>query len=295
MNGEHDVLGRVSPERVASGEVQAQEAKGMRFFKESAADFTYFAFNMDDPVVGGYTPSVKHLRKALSLAYDVAPVIDKFYSGMAKAAQFVIPPGVPEYDSAYKNPNATYNLVQAREHLAKAGYPRGEGLPELVLDAPADANSRLHAEYFARCMERIGIKVRLNLSPWAEMLARVRRRQGQIYAVTWVYDYPDAESGLSTLVAANASPGPNKSNYKSAAWDRLYEQVRSMVHGSKRTALVKQMRKIFEEDAPWILGVHRTEARLLHPWVGNYKIHLFDFGIEKYIRMRAHGPGAQER
>ena len=289
LNGEHDVLGRVSPERVASGEVQGLEGKGLHFLRESAADFTYFAFNMDDPVVGGYSPSAKNLRKALSLAFEAAPVIDKFYAGMAKPAQFLVPPGFAEYDPTYKNPWGVYNLAKAREYLAKAGYPRADGLPELVLDAPSDTNSRLHAEYFARCMERIGIRVRMNLSSWPDMLARVRRRQGQIYAVSWLYDYPDVESGLAILVAANASPGPNKSNYKSAQWDRLYEQVRNMQRGPKRTALVKQMRSVFEEDVPWIFGVHRTETRLLHPWVKNYKIHLFDFGIEKYIRMGPHG------
>lgn len=284
--GEHDYLMRIPVDRQLEGDVM--ETGGRRLLRSPAADFTYFAFNMMDPVVGGRSPARRSLRKAMALAYDRGPLIDAIYRGQAQRAQFLLPPSVPGYDAKYRSPYDVSDLNKAKALLVKAGYPEGKGLPELVLDAPTGAANRIQGEYFQRAMARIGIKVRVNLSSWPELLARARRKQGQIYAVSWVYDYPGAENGLALLYGPNASPGPNKSNYGNPAYDRLFDKYQATRPGKRRAALIKAMRRIFEEDAPWILGVHRHETRLLHPWVKNYRIHLFQYGIEKYLRLAQH-------
>jgi len=36
---------------------------------------------------------------------------------------------------------------------------------------------------------------------------------------------------------------------------------------------------------PWILGVHRVEPRLIHPWVSGFKFHAFEYNVEKYLKV----------
>ena len=288
IKGEHDMIPRVPYEKIASGDIKALESQGMQFLKETAAEFTYFAFNLEDSVVGGYGEKNKNLRKAISLAYDTAPVISLVYQELAKKAHFLIPPIMSEYDESYKNPWGEVNLVRAKELLEKAGYKSGAEVPEIILDTSAEAADRVLAEFFANAVARIGIKVTVNQRSWPELLSRIQRKQGQIYAVSWLYDYPDIENGLQILLSQNISPGPNKSNYKNTRYDLLVKRLLKTHKKAERQKILKEIRAVLAEDLPWIYSVYKYETRLLHPWVKNYKIHLFDFGIERYLRLGSH-------
>lgn len=289
MQGNHDYMHKIGKDNTAdvfdSERKPKKELreKGIQVFVEPGIWFNYIAFNMDDPVVGG--EKNRFLRQAMSLALDEAPMIEKFYLGLATKAESLIPPGIGGYDPKYKSPNREYNLVKAREILAKAGHPNGEGIPELVYDVKTDMSQRQAAEYVQRAMAQLGIKIKLNVVSWPEMLNRIRRKQAQVFGITWVYDYPDAENGWQLLYSKNESPGSNEANYKNPKYDQLYEKIAVMRDGPERFALFARMRAIFEEDLPWILTVHQAETRMAQPWVHNFKVHAFDHQIEKYLRV----------
>jgi ABC-type transport system substrate-binding protein len=50
-------------------------------------DVTLFAYNMENPVIGGYTPQKVALRRALNLGYDTAESIRTYYQFQAIPAQ----------------------------------------------------------------------------------------------------------------------------------------------------------------------------------------------------------------
>jgi ABC-type transport system substrate-binding protein len=248
-------------------------------------EFTYVAFNMEDAALGG--AKNRYLRKAMALAYDEAPVIERFYLGLANPAQSPVVPGVSGFDPRYRNPSRQYNLTKARELLAKAGHPGGKGIPELVYDTTSGTARRQLAEYFQRSMAELGIKISLNLLAWPELISRVRKKQAQIWDISWIYDYPDAENAWQLLVAKNESPGPNASNFKNRELDRLYQRVTTTTNPRERAKLFSRMNAILAEEVPWILGVYKLDTRLIHPWVSNFKIHAFDYNVEKYLRVDA--------
>ncbi|QYO64880.1 hypothetical protein JVX88_35910 [Leptolyngbya sp. 7M] len=88
-------------------------------------DFIFRGFNMEDPVVGGYTPERRALRQAMSLAIDLDEMNRKFYNGLNTVYDGPIPPGLdghPENGEApvsYRGPD----LDLARELLAKETRP----------------------------------------------------------------------------------------------------------------------------------------------------------------------------
>ncbi len=55
---------------------------------------TYTWFNMEDPVVGGYTKEKVALRRAIGMAYNVDEEAKVIRQGQAEWASQVIPPGV---------------------------------------------------------------------------------------------------------------------------------------------------------------------------------------------------------
>ncbi|MBI3555151.1 MAG: hypothetical protein HY074_02660 [Deltaproteobacteria bacterium] len=289
MQNNHDYLSKVNKDN--AGDIfdlnhkarQTISEQGIEVFTTPGIWFNYVAFNMEDPVVGG--EKNKFLRKAMALALDEGPMIEKFYLGLATRAETPIPPGIGGYEPSYRNPSREYNLVQAREILAKAGHANGQGIPELVYDLKSDMTYRQIGEYFQRSMAELGIRVSLNTVSWPELLSRVRRKQAQIWGITWQYDYPDAENGWQLLYSKNESPGSNESNYKNPKFDALYEKIALMRDSPERFALFAKMRDIFAQDVPWIITVNQAETRLTHYWLHNFKIHQFEHNVEKYLRV----------
>src|SRR5207237_1392454 len=153
-------------------------------------------------------------------------------------------------------------------------------LPELTIDCPSDTTSRQIAEYIQRAIAQIGVKLQIRSSTWAEFLGRIRTKKSQVFAMSWLYDYPDGENGFQLLYGKNESPGPNEANYKNKKYDELFEKYAPLQDGREREKLAKRMRDIVSEEVPWLFFVHRMETRLTHPWVEGFKIHLFEHNIE---------------
>ena len=69
-NGEQDLIERLPTEfvnqAVPNGRLAPALAKrGMRLYRVAAADVLLTVFNMEDPLVGGYTPEKVALRRAI--------------------------------------------------------------------------------------------------------------------------------------------------------------------------------------------------------------------------------------
>ena len=256
-------------------------AKGMRLIKTSELDITMTAFNMEDPILG----KNKLLRQAMALAYNNARRISLFYNDRALAAQSLIPPGIFGYDETRKNPSGEYNVEKAKELLAKAGYPEGQGLPEFTSEEMADTTARQFGEMFQREMAKIGIKVNTNSNTWPEFNAKMRSKRAQIFGYAWSADYPDPENFLQLLYGPNEAPGPNSSNFHNAHYDELYNKMKAMPDGAERKKIIDEMVQIFYDEAPWILGVHRMGFTLVHKWVHDYKPHSVGHGFYKYYKI----------
>jgi ABC-type transport system substrate-binding protein len=75
--------------------------KGILMVRYPRADVSVSFFNMEHPVVGGYTPDKVALRRAISLAVDVDREIRLVRRGQAIPSQSPIAPGTWGYDPAF--------------------------------------------------------------------------------------------------------------------------------------------------------------------------------------------------
>ncbi len=87
---------------------------------------TYTAFNIRDPVIGGFAKDKIALRRAMAMAYDIDEEIKVVRKGQAVALQMPIPAGVVGHDPNYRSINQ-YDPVLANKLLDYFGYGKGQG------------------------------------------------------------------------------------------------------------------------------------------------------------------------
>ena len=242
--------------------------QGMKSYELALLDFIYRGFNMDDPLFGR-GEKARTLRQAISLALDTGELNQAFYNRAAVLYDGPIPPGLDGHEPGVLSPYRGPNLDKARQLLARAGHPGGEGLPPLRLEAARTGNTVEQTEMVTRQLARIGIELEANYNSFPELQEKIKRRKAQFFNLAYGADYPDAESFLQMFYGPNATPGSNIFNYANPEYDRLYDRIRTMQPGPERTAVYEQMRDILIEDAPAIGSMARTRFYLWNPRLRN--------------------------
>jgi len=252
--------------------------------------WTYF--NMEDPVVGGYTPEKIALRRAIGMGFDVHEYIRVILKGRAVAATGPLPPDVAGYDPKLETAAQLYDPAAARALLDRFGYKDRDGdgyreMPDgkpLVLErwsAPT-LISRQEDEQLKKNMDAIGLRVVFRKDRLQEL--RKMARQGKMPMRTdgWNADYPDAENFMQLLYGPNVGQ-ENHARFNLPEFNKLYEAARKLPDSPERTALFDRMTEIVLAYAPWRMMEHRIEDHLVQPWVRNYKPHPVRSFIWRYI------------
>jgi ABC-type transport system substrate-binding protein len=256
------------------------KSKGIRLFANAQLDVTFFAFNHDDPLFKN-----KKLRQAMSLAWNREEANKLFYNSAAVEAQSVIPPGLGGFRKEFKNPFIKFDIDLAKKLLAEAGYPEGKGLPDITIQTRNETIARQMIEHFAKNLAKIGIKIKIGMNTWPELVNKVTKRQHQMYTMAWGADYPDAENFLGLLFCPNQSPGSNGSNYCHNDFDNYFKSAAILQDGSDRNALYEKMNEFIAIENPWIFGFHRTKFYLSQAWLKNYKFMEFNHAQFQYLNV----------
>jgi len=264
--------------------------QGIRLLTAPAAVIHYFAFNMDDPVVGGYTEDRQKLRQAISIAYDVEEEIAIFLNGRATAAHSLTPPGIFGYEDGEAGMNpfvyrwdpdhgrpVRRSLDDARRLLGEAGYPGGygpDGKPLTIrfTNGWASPALRPRLNFVSKQFRKLGIHLEVETTDWNRFQEKVRAGNYQFIAWGWAADYPDPENFLFLLYGPNARTrggSENNANYASPDFDRLFERMRHMENTPERLDIIRRMKRIMQRDAPWLFGYHDISFALVHDWYHN--------------------------
>ena len=266
--------------------------RGIREVKVPLLDFIFRAFNMEDPLVGGYTPEKKALRQAFNLAMDWDEMNEALYFGMAMPYDGPIPPGLdghPNDNQEHRAPFSTRgpNYELAREKLREAGYTVVDGkvtdLPVIEFYTSNGQESTRIVELLQRNLAEVGIKINPRFLDFPVLMQAVDNRKAPMFSFAWGSDYPDAENNFATFYGPNSSPGSNHQNYNSPEFDEMYERCRQMPAGPERTALYQTMRDLLIEDAPFCGSLARTRVYVIHSSLKNFKPTEDFFTYFKYL------------
>jgi ABC-type transport system substrate-binding protein len=287
LNREIDILERFPPdfiEQALTGGTLKPElaAKGIQHEILLRPNTWWTYFNMDDPVVGGYTPEKIALRRAIGMGYDQNEAIRVLLKGRAMPAKSPIPPDIPGYDPALKTNAQLYDPAAARALLDRFGYKDvdGDGYREtpdgrpLVIErwSTPDSFQRQGDELWKKNMDAIGIRMTFKKDRLPELRKMARLGKIPMRSDGWQADYPDAENFMQLLYGPNAAQ-ENNAQFKLPAYDKLYEESRLMPDSPARTKLFDRMTELVLAYAPWRIGYHLIEDHLAQPWVRGYKPH----------------------
>ena len=255
-------------------------------------DRTLYYFNMEDPVVGGYTPDKVALRRAISLATDVSREINLLRRGQAVPAQTFVSPGSWGYDPTLKTENSDYDVPRAKALLDMFGYVDKDGdgwrdLPDgkpLVLQysTQPDELSRQFDEIWKKNMDAVGIRLAFEKGQWPEQLKKARAGQLMIWQLGYTADSPDVQGALGILHGP-ASGGQNLGRFRHARFDEIYETMATLPDGPERLALLRESQRIVTAFMPHKYNVHRIVTELTQPWLEGYRRPLFHSKFWLYV------------
>jgi ABC-type transport system substrate-binding protein len=270
----------------------ALAAKGIRHELLLRPNSWWAYFNMEDPVVGGYTPEKIALRRAIGMAFNTDEFIRVLFTGRAVPAQSPVPPDIAGYDPAHKTQAQVYDPAAARALLDRFGYKDrdGDGYRELPDAKPLTiehwstptSRGRQVDELWKKNMDAIGIRMMFKKDKLPELRKMARAGKLQMRNDGWNADYPDAENFMQLLYGPNVGQS-NDSRFKLPEFDRLYEEARKLPDSPERTKIYDRMTDLVIAYAPWKLTHHLLEDHVIQPWVVGYKAHPLRSDIWKYL------------
>jgi ABC-type transport system substrate-binding protein len=274
-----DVPGDVAPKIIDAngGLLPEYAARSMRLERGIELTTTFAYFNMEDPVVGGYTPDKVALRRAICSGYNVPDEIRVIRNGQALPATQPLPPDVEGHVEAFKS-LSPYDPVTARALLDKFGYRDrdGDGFRELPDGKPlvihqttsTGAVYRQYDDLWLRSMRDIGIRMDFDVKPFTEAMKAAHAGQLQFSGFGWSGDVAD---DFMRLFYGPSAGGGNLARFRSAEYDALFEKTHRTRDPAERDKLYEAMTKIVVAQAPWCMAVYRISNTVVSPRVRGYR------------------------
>ena len=220
-----------------------------------------------DPIIGTYYVNLNcnedvfkdaKVRKALSLAIDRKYVAETIMQGTYTAAGNFMGPGWidPEGGQFIEKSNGgkTYidldnfdaNLEEAKKLMEEAGYPGGQGFPEITYTSNDSGYHKAVAEYLQQAWGELGVNLKVEMVEWASFTPM--RRNGEYMAARngWVGDYDDPSNMLDLLYSTN---GNNDGKYNNPEYDKQMDISRKTTDLKERSAALHKAEDILMEDA----------------------------------------------
>ena len=205
------------------------------------------------------------VREAFTLAIDRTYIVEQItQTGQVEAGGFV-PAGVYDAEGAtgddfrtvggdyYAPTDADYeaNCERARELLAEAGYPNGEGFPVVTYLYNTDDSHKAVGEALQNMWQTVlGVTVQLDNQEWATFLQTRKDGDYSIARNGWIADYNDPMTFLDMWLTGG---GNNDAQYSNAAYDAKIQEAKAASDPATRMQLMHEAEDILLEQ-DWVVN-----------------------------------------
>lgn len=165
-----------------------------------------------------------------------------------------IPPGIEGGDAE-----------TARQLLADAGYPGGEGIPRLTYLYVSTGPHGAIAEYLQGVWgEELGITIEPVPMEFLSMEDRASRGDYHIKRSIWLADLPAPVEFLQVFESGNPN---NASGWEDPEYDSLLEQARRTGDLDERQRILREAEELLLSDVPIIPLLQYANVQLVKPYV----------------------------
>jgi peptide/nickel transport system substrate-binding protein len=239
-----------------------------------SALLTYLMMKNDDPQLAD-----PRVRRAIAHAIDREKIVRGKFSGRARLATGLLPPGHWAYSADVER--YAYDPVRARALLDEAGLrdPDGDGpRPRLSLVYKTSSDgfrvsvARLIADYLAD----VGIAVEVRPFEFATFFADVKRGNYQLASMqTSEIVEPDMYFNYfhSSRVPTPELPDlGNRWRYRSPRADALIERGRHALDREERRRVYAELQRVVSEDVPVVPLWHEDNVALTNATVRGFEV-----------------------
>ena len=244
-----------------------------------------------DPYLGTYYYRINinikpldnpNVRKALSMAINRDMLVSSITKGGQLAAYTFTPPNTQGYFAATSP--ITFDIEAARQLLAEAGYPNGEGFPEIELTYnTSDGHRRIAVAIQQMWKDALNIDIRLSNQDWKVYLSRIQSLDYSIARAAWIGDYPDPNTFLDMFITDG---GNNQTGWSNPEYDRLIALAASQTNQQQRYRTFQQAEAILMDESPIIPIYTYTRVLLKHPQLQGWHPNILDQHPYKYVYLQ---------
>ena len=224
----------------------------------------------------------KRVRQALNYAVNKEAIVRDVLKDTGTPSAGPVLPKTWAADPTLKP--YPYDPARAKKLLADAGFPNGFSTTMWVPESGSGMQSPVAmATVMQSNLKAVGVNATLQTMEWGAFLAKLRSREQDLFALSWMAGSEDPDMVMYPLLHSSqwTPNGPNRALYKNAHFDMLLEQGRQTTDQAKRAQLYREAQRILADDAPWVFTDHEIQTAALAKRVQGFKLHpSFDLRVE---------------
>lgn len=203
-----------------------------------------------------------NVRRAFYYAVDRAELTSTVLRDIAIPAGSILPPGYPGYNESVVA-QATFDPEKAKQFMVDAGFPNGEGFPEIEIWYREEGGYNgaiipAMAQYLqAEFKEVLGITMNIRVLPGADWMDGLRNKKNNIFIAPYEYDYLDPSNFYGIFYNGG------RHGYFIPEYDALVAQADSESDWDKRVALYAQAEQIMIDQGLIVPLVHPVTIAVL--------------------------------
>lgn len=273
LTGALDLIVGTPPDFVA----QLEHNPKVTLLRQVGAHVWYLGFNnakkpFDD----------KRVRLALNYAVNKDAIVRDVLKGTGAVSKGPVLPGTWGDEAALKP--FPYDPERAKKLLAEAGLASGFSTTLWVPESGSGMQSPVAMSTIIQSnLKAVGVNVTLQTMEWGTFLAKLRTKDQEMFALSWMAGSEDPDLVMYPLLHSSqwTPVGPNRAMYKNPRFDEVLAQARLVTDQAKRAELYREAQRLLHDDPPWIFIDHEVQTAAFAKRVQGFKLHpSFDLRVE---------------
>jgi oligopeptide transport system substrate-binding protein len=187
----------------------------------------------------------------------------------------------------HPGPGLAYDPARARELLAEAGYPGGQGFPVLPIFYNTDSpvRGKMCEVLRNQWKQQLGIQVDIQGKEGKVYKDVTNKHQYAIGIAAWYGDYPDASTFSDKYLSSSLN---NESAWFNPTYDDLCARAAKEPDAEKHLRMLEDAETMINTQAPIVPLYHYVNGSLTKPWVKGLKENPRNLQVFTAIRVERH-------